>query len=171
MNAKHHLSIHATNTWLSLELAKKEAVHLHYSHTTLFALEIDLLWVENLAQRPELAEKVEAFISRFGRLQDHLGEKLIPRYAQLAGEQYKTQIDVLNFAERAGILVSADEFLAARKLRNALVHEYMQDTQDFLDSLHLARQSSQMLFDVIAKTEAELTRMGIEPPTGETSFS
>ncbi len=171
MSAQHHLSVHAGNTWLSLELAKKEAVQLHYSHTTLFALDIDLLWVENLTQRPALAEKVEAFVSRFGRLQDHLGEKLLPRYAQLVGEQYKTQIDVLNFAERAGILVSADEFLAARKLRNALVHEYMQDAQDFLDSLHLARQSSQMLFDVIAKTEAELTRLGIEPPTGETSLS
>jgi uncharacterized protein YutE (UPF0331/DUF86 family) len=171
MSAQHHLSVHAGNTWLSLELAKKEAVHLHYSHTTLFALDIDLLWVENLTQRPALAEKVEAFVSRCGRLQDHLGEKLLPRYAQLVGEQYKTQIDVLNFAERAGMLVSADEFLAARKLRNALVHEYMQDAQDFLDSLHLARQSSQMLFDVIAKTEAELTRLGIEPPTGETSLS
>ena len=108
MSAQHHLSVHAANTWLSLELAKKEAAHLHYSHTTLFALDIDLLWVENLAQRPAL---------------------------------------------------------------DALVHEYMQDAQDFLDSLHLARQSSQMLFDAIAKTEAQLTRLGIEPPTGETSFS
>jgi hypothetical protein len=156
-----HLTAHANNTLLALELAHKEAAHLHYSHSTLFALHIDLQWVESLGQHPALAEKVEAFVSRFGRLQDHLGEKLIPRYAQLVGEQHKTQIDVLSFAERSGILVSADDFLAARKLRNALVHEYMQDAQSFLEGLQLAQSASQMLFDVIAKIESELRRLGV----------
>ncbi|PIT74215.1 hypothetical protein B9Z31_08685 [Limnohabitans sp. G3-2] len=158
-----HLSEHAQNALLALDLARKEAVHFQYSHSTLFALSIDLQWVESLAQRPELAEKVEAFVSRFGRLQDHLGEKLIPRYAQLVGEQHRTQIDVLNFAERAGILCSADDFLAARKLRNVLVHEYMQDTQSFLEGLQLAQVASQMLFDVIKNTESELQRLGVLP--------
>jgi hypothetical protein len=156
-----HLTAHASNTLLALELARKEATHLEYSHSTLFALHIDLQWVEGLGQQPELAEKVEAFVSRFGRLQDHLGEKLIPRYAQLVGEQHKTQIDVLSFAERSGILVSADDFLAARKLRNALVHEYMQDAQSFLEGLQLAQSASRMLFDVITKIESELRRLGV----------
>ena len=162
MTTSLHLTAHASNTLLALELARKEAAHLHYSHSTLFATRIDLQWVEALGQHPELAEKVEAFVSRFGRLQDHLGEKLIPRYAQLVGEQHKTQIDVLSFAERSGILVSADDFLAARKLRNALVHEYMQDAQSFLEGLQLAQSASQMLFDVITKIESELRRLGVQ---------
>jgi hypothetical protein len=161
MSAHTYLAEHATNALLALALAEKEATHLRYSHSTLFAMEPDLAWVQRLGQRPELAEKVEAFVSRFGRLQDHLGEKLIPRYAQLVGEQHRTQIDVLNFAERAGLLSSADDFLAARKLRNALVHEYMQDAQSFLDSLVLAQSACQMLFDVIAKTQKELERLGV----------
>lgn len=33
---------------LALELARKEAVHLRYSQTTLFALPIDLVWVQSL---------------------------------------------------------------------------------------------------------------------------
>jgi hypothetical protein len=33
--------------------------------------------VQNLARQPALAEKVEAFVSRFARLQNHLGEKLL----------------------------------------------------------------------------------------------
>lgn len=159
MSVQSYLAQHATPVRLSLELAQKEAEHLRYSYTTLFAQELNLSWVENLKTNPALAEKVEAFVSRFGRLQDHLGEKLIPRYAQLVGEQYKTQIDVLSFAERAGLLINADDFLAARKLRNALVHEYMQDSQSFLDSLILAQTATQMLFDVIEKTEAELLRL------------
>ena len=163
MSTEHHLSSFEGPARFSFEFAKKEAAQLIYTHTTLFALQIDLNWVKSLTQNPELAEKIEAFVSRFSRLQDHIGEKLLPRYAQLVGEQHKTQIDVLNFAERAGVLLSADEFLAARKLRNALVHEYMQDAQSFLDSLFLARQASQMLFDVIDKTESELCRLGVLP--------
>ena len=165
MSVHGYLAEHATAAQLSLELAQKEAEHLRYSYSTLFAHDLNLAWVENLTSNPALAEKVEAFVSRFGRLQDHLGEKLIPRYAQLVGEQYKTQIDVLSFAERAGILISADDFLAARKLRNALVHEYMQDSQSFLDSLMLAHTAAQMLFDVIDKTHAELQRLGVRPTT------
>ena len=81
-----YLPEHAQPALLALDLACKEAKHLHYSQTTLFALPIDLAWVQNLAEHPELAEKVEAFVSRFGRLQDHLGEKLRPRLAALVGE-------------------------------------------------------------------------------------
>lgn len=60
---------------LALDLANKEAKHLRYSQTTLFALPIDLAWVQSLGEQPDVAEKVEAFVSRFSRLQDHLGEK------------------------------------------------------------------------------------------------
>ncbi len=161
MSAQAHLSAHATPALLALELALKEAEHLRYSYTTLFRLQIDLVWVRDLIQKPELAEKVEAFVSRFGRLQDHLGDKLLPRYAQLVGEQCRTAIDVLNFAERAGVLSSADDFLAARKLRNALVHEYMSDASSFLESLFLAQSACEMLFNVIANTQSELERLGV----------
>ena len=161
MSVQGYLSEHATAASMTLSLAHKEAEHLRYSHSTLFAYELNLSWVENLKENPQLAEKVEAFVSRFGRLQDHLGDKLIPRYAQLVGEKYKTQIDVLSFAERAGVLTSADEFLEARKLRNSLVHEYMKDSQSFLDSLNLADTATKMLFDVINKIQAEFQRLGL----------
>jgi len=77
-----YLPEHAPAALLALELARKEAVHLRYSQTTLFAQPLDLAWVQALESRPELAEKVEALVSRFGRLQDHLGDKLLPRFAQ-----------------------------------------------------------------------------------------
>jgi len=69
---------------------------------------------------------------------------------------------VLNFAERAGVLTSADDFLAARKLRNALVHEYMTDAGLFLDSLLVAQAACHMLFDVITHVKAELERLGVQ---------
>jgi len=74
---------HARAVRASEHLAHKEAGHLRCSLTTLFALPIDLPWVQKLAQQPELAEKVEAFASRFARLQDHLGDTLLPRCGHL----------------------------------------------------------------------------------------
>lgn len=156
-----YLPEHALAVRQSLYLARKEAEHLHYSLTTLFVLPIDLHWVQNLGKQPALAEKVEAYVSRFGRLQDHLGEKLLPRYAALVGETPKTFIDTLAFAERAEVLRDADTFVAARKLRNALVHEYMHDAQIFLESLLESRQACALFFETIDKVAQELRRLGV----------
>lgn len=142
-------------------MARKEAKHLRYSQTTLFPLPIDLAWVQRLGEQPEIAEKVEAFVSRFGSLQDYLGEKLLPRMAALVGESSKTLLDTLAIAERLELLASADAFIAARRLRNALVHEYMHDPQTFLDSLFAAQQACEMFFEVIENVQAETVRLGL----------
>lgn len=159
-----YLPEHAQPVLQSLELARKEAEHLRFSQTTLFALSIDLAWVQDLGHQPVLAEKVEAFVSRFARLQDHLGEKLLPRYAALVGEAPKTLIDTLAFAERAEVLSNADTFIAARRLRNALVHEYMHDAQVFLDSLLEARGACEVFFNTIDQVAQELQRLGVTQP-------
>lgn len=156
-----YLPEHAQPVLQSLALARKEAEHLRYSQATLFALSLDLTWVQDLAHQPALAEKVEAFVSRFARLQDHLGEKLLPRYAALVGESPKTLIDTLAFAERAEVLDDADAFIAARRLRNALVHEYMHDAQVFLDSLLEARTACEQFFHTIERIAQELHRLGL----------
>ena len=156
-----YLPEHAQAMLQSLDLARKEAEHLRYSQSTLFALPIDLAWVQSLASQPELAEKVEAFVSRFGRLQDHIGGKLLPRYAALVSEPAKTQLDTLALAERVGLLNNADVFIAARALRNALVHEYMNDAQAFLENLLAAKPACEMFFNTIESVALELRRLGV----------
>jgi hypothetical protein len=47
-----------------------------------------------------------------------LGEKLIPRFAALLGETPKCLLDVLAYAEHMGWIVSAEDFIAACRLRN-----------------------------------------------------
>jgi hypothetical protein len=160
-----YLPEHAQAARFALDLAHRQAEHLRYSQGRLFESPIDLEWVQNLDNRPDLAEKVEVFISRFGRLQDHhLGDKLLPRFAALVGENSKTLLDTLAIAERADWLPDAEAFIAARKLRNTLVHEYMQDARIFLESLFAAQQACNMLFTVIENTEAELHRLGVSVP-------
>jgi hypothetical protein len=156
-----YLPERAENALLALDLARKEAAHLQYTHRTLFAQPIDAAWVQQLATRDDLAEKIDAFVGRFGRLQDHLGEKLIPRFAALLGEAPKSMLDVLVYAEKMQWLESAEVFIGARKLRNLLVHEYMSDTQLFLQALWSARDAAEMLFRTVAAIEAEAAALGL----------
>lgn len=144
-----YLPEHAENALLALDLAKKEASHLAYTHRTLFAQPIDLNWVQNLAQRDDLAEKIDAFVSRFGRLQDHIGEKLIPRFVALLGGTPQSLLDNLAYAERAGWVDSSESFVSARKLRNLLVHEYMSEAELFLEALQAADEATRMLIAIV----------------------
>ena len=150
-----YLPEHAENALLALELARKEAAHLQYTHRTLFEQPIDAIWVKQLEARAELAEKVEVFVSRFARLQDQIGERLIPRFATLLGEVPKSMLDNLAYAEKMRWIDSTEAFDGARRLRNLLVHAYMSNVQLFLDALLAARAATEMLFDTVARIDAE----------------
>ena len=144
-----YLPEYAENARIALDLAQKEMNHLVYTRRTLFAQKIDLHWVQSLSEREDLSEKIDAFVSRFSRLQDHIGEKLIPRFAALLGDQPKSLLDVLAYAEKLGWVINAEAFIGARKLRNLLVHEYLLDAELFLESLLTADDATDMLIDVV----------------------
>lgn len=108
-------------------VTQKEIAHLQDTDRRLFA---DLFTVE-MAQRietdPILAERLDAFVSRFGRLQDNLGDKFLPLLLQAMAEKPGTAIDNLDRAERLGWIESAETWLEVRKLRTQMVHEYIED--------------------------------------------
>ena len=152
---------HKERACLALELAQREVVHLTYTHRTLFSQAIDLQWVELLKEQEELSEKIDAFVSRFGRLQDHIGEKLIPRFAALLGESPKSLLDVLAYAEKMGWIENAEVFISARKLRNLLVHEYLIDAKLFLDALQATNKATLMLIDIVNKISQHSKTIGL----------
>jgi hypothetical protein len=156
-----YLPEHAESALLALELAEKEAAHLAYTHRTLFAQPINLEWVHALTEREDLAEKIDAFVGRFGRLQDHIGEKLIPRFAALLGSVPKSLLDNLAYAEKAGWIDSGEEFVGARKLRNLLVHEYMAEAELFLESLQAADGATHLLIDVVTRIKQQADTLGL----------
>jgi hypothetical protein len=157
-----YLPEHSENAMLALALANKEVAHLAYTHRTLFAQPIDLEWVRGLTKREDLAEKIDAFVGRFGRLQDHIGEKLIPRFAVLLGGTPKSLLDNLAYAEKIGWLEDAEEFVGARKLRNLLVHEYMADAELFLEALQAAEEATHLLTSVVSKIQHHADMLGIQ---------
>lgn len=159
-----YLPEHAESALLTLELAEKEAAHLAYTHRTLFAQPIGQEWVERLAAHEDMAEKVDAFVGRFSRLQDHIGEKLIPRFASLLGENPKSLLDVLAYAERMAWIDSAEDFIGARKLRNLLVHEYMNNPELFLEALLSADRATRQLLDIVSHMRRQAESIDLPKP-------
>jgi len=105
----------------------KERDHLLVTDQRLFSLPFDIGRVKQMDDDVDLAERVEAFVGRFGRLQDTLGDKLLPMLLTALGERTAVFIDNLDRAERLGYVDSADEWMSIRNLRNQMVHEYIED--------------------------------------------
>lgn len=76
---------------------------------------------------PTLAERLDAFVARFGRLQDTVGDKLLPALLAALAEKIGPAIDNLDKAEKFGLIESADGWMEMRRLRNQMVHEYIED--------------------------------------------
>ena len=150
----------------TLEIVAKEGKHLSYSWNSLFNQSIDMEWVVGLEQNPRRAEQLEAFVSRFGRMQDTMADKLFPRWLLALAEVPGSQIETLNRAERLGVLTSTERWLEARNLRNRLVHEYMTDPAKFVGDLALAREYSLMLIATFNCLRHDaMTRMGHKKET------
>jgi len=131
----------------TLKIVQKEGMHLQFSWQRIFTNEINANWVQALDGQPEVAEQLEAFVSRFGRMQDTIADKLLPRWLNALAENAGSQIEVLNRAERLGVIQNVENWLVARKLRNRLVHEYIEAPETFAEDLLLAKEYSLMLIE------------------------
>lgn len=123
-----------------LETVEKEGRHLIGTTARLFAETVDAAWVKRLEDQPELAERTDAFATRFGRMQDTLGDKLIPELRRRLLETPGATLDNLNRMEKLGLLASVTDWVEARNLRSRLVHEYMRDEAEFAGALNRAAE-------------------------------
>ena len=134
--------------------------HLTATDRRLFTALFSIERVRQLDSDAELSERVEAFVARFGRLQDTLGDKLIPALLSALGERSGAAIDNLDRAERLGWLPSADEWMSARKLRNQMIHEYIEDPTILASALQAGHDRVSMLTGAADAMLQELNRRG-----------
>ncbi len=121
-----------------LEIVRCEGDLLLKTNARLFKVNLNAAWVARLESEEDLAGRLDAFVSRFGRMQDTLGDKLIPSLLRSLAEKPGSALDNLNRAEKLGLLTSVVEWLDVRNLRNKLVHEYMVDAEEFAIALNQA---------------------------------
>ena len=128
-----------------MRVVSKEIVHLEYSSSQVFKQEITAKNLATLIEDPDFSESLEAFSSRFCRLQDTVGDKLLPAWLLSAGELPKTAMDNLMKAEKLGLLSSADKWIEIRLLRNQMVHEYIESMDVLADALNRAHEYESQL--------------------------
>ena len=88
----------------------------------------------------EKIKTIDAFIFRFIKLQDFMGDKLFKELLKRVGE-YKDSmslIDVLDKLEKLEIMNDADKWIDFRVLRNKLTHEYPDNKEDVIEGIKLA---------------------------------
>lgn len=120
------------------DIVALEVEHLQQTDQRLFQEPMDADRVRRLRHDINLAERVDAFVARFGRLQDTVADKLLPALLQAKAESVGPALDNLNKAERFGWLASVDEWLVVRKLRNRMIHEYVKDPAELAQALQAA---------------------------------
>ena len=150
----------ATRLQFLVRVVRKECKHLSGTDQRLFGNLFTLEHVKHLEADPDLAERVEAFVSRFGRLQDTLGDKLLPLLLTALGERPSSTIDNLDRAERLGLLESADCWMVMRKLRNQMVHEYVEDPAVLYSALQTGHTFVTVLVATAGKMISEIERRG-----------
>jgi hypothetical protein len=121
-------------------ITQKEIEYLIDTDQRLFGESFDTKTVEKIKTDPILAERLDAFVSRFGRLQDNLGDKFLPQLLGALAEKPGTAIDNLNRAERLGWIESTETWLEIRHLRNQMVHEYMEDIAVLTNALQAGHE-------------------------------
>lgn len=137
----------------------KECRHLLDTDSRLFSDVFTLEDAQKIEADPILAERLDAFVSRFGRLQDTVGDKLLPVLLNALAEPTGAAIDNLDKAEKLGLIESADAWMEMRRLRNQMVHEYIEDLAVLTSALRNGHAYVPVLVGAARRCTAEVRRL------------
>ena len=101
----------------------------------------------------EKIKTIDAFIFRFIKLQDFMGDKLFKEVLKKVGE-YKDNmslIDVLDKLEKLEIINDADHWINYRAIRNKLTHEYPNNQDEVIEGIRLAILYFEEISDMLDK--------------------
>jgi len=127
---------------------KRMAAHLAHSLERCAALD---------AETGLSDEKVEAFTGRFARTADLLVNKSLRTLDRHELESPGSMLDVLQRAEKRGIIKSARELRLIKNLRNAIAHDYAGD--NISETITLCRQWTPVLLQAVRDLDAYVTRI------------
>ena len=83
-------------------VVQKEARYLQETDARLFTDFFTPEAIERIDSDPVLAERLDAFVSRFGRLQDTLADKFLPALLDAMAETKGPAVENLDRAEKLG---------------------------------------------------------------------
>jgi hypothetical protein len=115
---------HQALIWKKLDHMDRMRGYLQYSAAQIQALHMPLAW-DRLT--PDEHESLAAFRVRFSEYQEHMGKtmKAIAVEEEKSAEPFTA---VLLYMEKLGCLESVDRWKEIREIRNAVNHEYEDDS-------------------------------------------
>lgn len=140
-------------------VTSKECQYLLDTDGRLFANSFSIADAQQIETDPILAERLDAFVSRFGRLQDTVGDKLLPALLTALAETTGPAIDNLDKAEKFGFIESSDGWMEMRRLRNQMVHEYIEDLVVLTSALRSGHAFVPVLVTAAKRCVAEVQRL------------
>ena len=149
--------------WARLEfltrVIEKECQYLTETDQRLFAQPLTAVHLQSIKTDPVKAERLDAFVSRFGLLQDNIGDKLLPQLLDAMAERTGAALENLDRAEKLGWLESADTWMEVRKLRNQMVHEYIEDLNVLSSALNAGHAYVNILLDTAQRLRTQFDRL------------
>ncbi len=103
----------------------------------------------------EQLESAEAFTARFARAVDIYTQKVLVGIVGVVGEDLATFIDRAYFAEKLGVIPSADLLFDMRRVRNDIAHDYTED--EFLEVFAACKQYTPSLAQIVTDTKRYIT--------------
>ena len=143
------------------DTAQREWQHLMQTMDRLFAVPFTPTELQAMCDHIDFAERLDAFVARFGRLQDLLGDKFLPAWLRAMQEAPASALENLDRAEKLGLIRSTDEWVALRKLRNRMVHEYIRNPAALADAVNAAHAAIPMLVMLSEACHAYLQQRGL----------
>jgi hypothetical protein len=142
-----------------VRVTEKECQYLQETDTRLFADPATVDGLRSARIEPVVGERLDAFVGRFGRLQDNLGDKLLPQLLDAMAEKTGAAIENLDRAEKLGWIESADVWLEMRKLRNQMVHEYIEDMNILISALKAGHAFVPVLLATAQRFAAQIAKL------------
>ena len=138
-----------------LETVELEAEYLQATDRRLFCEAFTPQRAAAVRDDAELSERLDAFSARFARMQDTAGDKLLPVLLARLGEPVGSVLDNLDRASRLGLLTETSEaWIAARALRNRMVHEYIRKPDLLAQAFTEAHAAVPMLVGFVQACQA-----------------
>lgn len=146
-----------------MQLVEKETLHLQQVIDRFFEQRETIAqeWLQDKLATANGIDQLESFSAKFSRLQDTLGDKLLPLFLKLSAEPIGTALENLNRAEKLGLIRDTGQWLSARQLRNFLIHEY-EDLTVLLESLQQAKEMSVILINTASAIKNYAQKIGID---------
>jgi len=103
---------------------------------------------------------LDQFAYRYTRLQDDMGNKLLPACLRALGEDVSSMaaIDRFNRLEQLGWLDSAEDWVQLRRIRNEFAHDYPDSVEERYVRLVLAMEAAYRLIAILQKLNGHITQ-------------